>query len=254
MAMVSGAVVPASAQSLNGTTYPFSSGGGESLEDMSTGTTQLLGADLDDQASSVHALGFDFWFMGNRYADFSVNSNGLMRLGSGAVSSQPSNNLASFFDSPKIAPYWDDIHTGTNGQVHYKVVGTAPARKLVVEWSNMQVPRTGSGNAGAATFQCWLHESTGLIDLVYGTGMGSNAVQGGASVGIANSFSAFASVTVTGPAVSYSTANNANVSSITSGTRYTFAPLVPTAPTGLTFPAVGATAMTGGLRDLSVDR
>jgi len=141
------------AQSINATTYPFSSSTGATLEDLSTGATQLLGPDQDDAASPLTSIGFDFWYVGTRHTQFSVNSNGLVRLGGSSVSVNFVNDLLSTTDVPQIALYWDDLRVGTNGQVRYKVVGTAPDRKLVIEWSNMQVPRLATSGVGAATFQ-----------------------------------------------------------------------------------------------------
>ncbi|HEY2954460.1 MAG TPA: putative Ig domain-containing protein, partial [Candidatus Eisenbacteria bacterium] len=236
--------VPARAQTISATTYPFTSSNGVSLENMSSGTTQLVGPNLDDSASGVTAIGFDFWLVGTRYTQFSVNANGLMRLGGTVVGTTFTNDLASSTNVPQIAPYWDDLFVGTNGKVHYKVVGTAPSRRLVVEWQNVQVPRVGSGNTGAATFQCWLYETDGRIEFVYGAGMATNSTNAGASVGFGSSASTFASVSVGGPTVSYATANNGNTAAIASGTKYSFTPPVPAAPTNLTFTGVSPFGMT----------
>src|SRR5262245_12014093 len=43
----------ASAQTISATTYPFTNATGATLEDMSSGTTTLLGPNLDDNASLV---------------------------------------------------------------------------------------------------------------------------------------------------------------------------------------------------------
>jgi hypothetical protein len=94
---------PALAQTISATTYPFSSSTGAALEDLSSGATQLLGANQDDAASSVATIGFDFWFVGTRYTQFSANSNGLVRLGNTGVTINFVNDLASTTDLPKIA-------------------------------------------------------------------------------------------------------------------------------------------------------
>ncbi|WP_345258596.1 beta strand repeat-containing protein, partial [Flaviaesturariibacter amylovorans] len=235
------------AQTINATTYPFTPSTGASLVDMSSGTVTLLtGSSVDDDASAVTNIGFDYWFVGTRYSQFSVNANGLVRLGGTIIGTTFTNSLTSSSNVPQVAPYWDDLYLGNNGKVHYKVTGTAPNRVLVVEWQNMQIPRVGSGNAGAGTFQCWLSESTGVIDFVYGSGMAANATNSGASIGFGSSSSLFASVTVnaTPPTVSYTTANNANTVAITSGTRYNFTPRSTSAPSNLTFTGVGLSAMT----------
>jgi uncharacterized repeat protein (TIGR01451 family) len=234
------------AQTVDGTNYPFSTATGVVLEVMSSGTTQLVAANLDDTASPVASIGFDFWFLAVRYTQFSVNANGLARLGPTAVSTAFNNNsgFAAAANNPKIAPYFDDLFVGTNGKVHYKVVGSAPSRKLVVEWLNMQIPRVGPGLAGAGTFQMWLFETTGVIELVYGSGIALNSANGGYSVGLANGGASFGSVTTSVPAVSYIAANNSQTNAIAGGTAYIFAPPTPTAPTNLTFTGVAAVGMT----------
>jgi hypothetical protein len=242
-------VLPAAAQTIDATTYPFTFGSGAVLEDMSAGTTLLLGPDLDEAASAVVQAGFEFWFAGTRVTSFSVSSNGLMRPGTTVTSSAANNNLASVLTAPQVAPYWDDLWIGTNGKVHYKVVGTAPNRKLVVEWLNVQVPNLGSSLPGSATFQVWIHETTGIVEFVYGGGLVTNSAQGGASIGIGNGTTTFASITSSFPSVSYTTANNANVSAIASGTRYTFTPQAAVAPTSLSFSQVSPTGMTLGWAD-----
>ncbi|HXJ64207.1 MAG TPA: hypothetical protein VNN79_10680, partial [Actinomycetota bacterium] len=99
-------VLPAAAQTIDATTYPFTFGTGAVLEDMSTGTTLLLGPDLDEAASTVVQAGFEFWFAGTRVTSFSVSSNGLLRPGTTATSSAANNNLASVLTAPQVAPYW----------------------------------------------------------------------------------------------------------------------------------------------------
>jgi hypothetical protein len=227
---------------ITATTYTFAAST-DTLEDMTTGTTTLVGANLDDNASAVTSIGFDFWYDGVRFTQFSVNANGLARLGGTVITTSFDNStdFATTTNAPKIAPYYDDLWTGTNGKVHSKVVGTAPSRKLVVEWQNEQIPRVGSGNAGAGTFQMWLYESShatlpGVIAFVYGNGVVINSVQGGYTVGLQSGAATnFASVTTSAGTVSYAAANNTQTNAIAAGTKYTFTPNVPLAPTGLTF-------------------
>ncbi|MDX6271244.1 MAG: hypothetical protein QOD28_2467, partial [Acidobacteriota bacterium] len=223
------------------TGYPFAATSGVALEDMTSGTATLVAANLDDNASSVTGIGFDFWYDGVRFTQFSVNANGLCRLGATAVSTSFDNatEFNSTTNAPKIAPYFDDLWIGTNGKVHSKVIGSAPNRKLVVEWQNEQIPRIAAGNAGAGTFQMWLFETTGVIKFVYGSGIAVNTTNGGYSVGLQSGAATnFASVTTNSGTVSYATANNTQSNAITAGTTYTFTPPTPTAPTNLTFTAV----------------
>ena len=56
--------------------YTFAASTSGTLADMRFGTAQLVAADSDDAASPVVPIGFDFYLMGNRYSQFSANSNG----------------------------------------------------------------------------------------------------------------------------------------------------------------------------------
>jgi hypothetical protein len=236
-----------SPEAVSAASYPFSSLSGVALEDMSSGTTQLIAPDQDDTASTVQNIGFDFWFDGLRNTQFSVNANGLMRLGGTVVSTSFINDstLTGFTtttNNPKLAPYYDDLWVGTNGKVHFKVIGSAPNRKLVVEWLNEQIPRNAggvSGQPGAGTFQAWLFETTGVVEFVYGNGIAVNSANGGYTVGIASGPATvtFASVTTSTSSVSYATANSTQTNAIASGTAYLFTPPVPADPTNLTFTA-----------------
>lgn len=233
------------------TSYPFTSAAAIPLEDMSSGTTQIVAANQDDTASAVTSIGFDFWFDGVRQTQFSANANGLMGLGAVAVNNGASgrtNDFATTTNNPKMSAYWDDMCTAATGKVHYKVVGSAPNRKLVVEWLNMVQFDNGTVACSTTirgTWQVWLYESTGVVELVNG-GTTTNVDTGnlGYSVGIGSSSTSFASVTTTGPTVSYATSSNAQLNAIAAGTKYTFTPNVPAAPTGLSFTAVTPTSMT----------
>ncbi len=249
-------IAPPVGELITTTTYPFSSAAGVALEDMSAGTTQLVAANLDDTASAVTNIGFDYWYDGVRFTQFSCNANGLCRMGSTVVSTSFDNStgFASTTNAPKIAPYYDDLWTGTNGKVHFKVVGSAPNRKLIVEWQNMQIPRVAAGNPGAGTFQMWLFETTGVIQYVYGNGVALNATNGGYTIGLQSGVATnIASVTTTGNTVSYTTANNTQTNAITAGTSYIFTPPAPNAPSGLNFTGTTAISTTLNWSDNSAN-
>ncbi len=244
-----------SSQLISAATYAYAPLSSIALEDMSSGTTQLVGASQDDTASAVTNIGFDFWYDGVRFSQFSVNANGLARLGSTVIATTFNNStsgLDTTVNAPKIAPYFEDLCTGATGKVHYKVTGSAPNRRLVVEWQNMEIPRDGSCGTGPSTgvFQMWLFESAaasnpGRIQFVYGSGIApSTATDLGASVGLqAGAATNFASVTVSDDSVSYTVVNNINLPGIAAGKSYLFTPNVPSAPTGLTFSPVTQTSI-----------
>src|ERR1700754_3532540 len=140
--------------------------------DMTTGTTQLIASSVDDGASSVSNIGFDFYFMGVRYTQFSANSNGLIRLGSSAISNS-NYNITSTASNAVIAPFGGDLETSATGKVHFKTVGTAPNRCLVVEFLNMGLDYTGTYTNPDGTYQVRIYEN-GNVEFVYG-GMNVNS-------------------------------------------------------------------------------
>jgi hypothetical protein len=248
--------------------YTFTTATNASLTDMSAGTTQLVAADQDDTASLVTNIGFDFYFQGVRFTQFSANSNGLIRLGSTAVQgSSPYKPLAQA-SIPLLTPYGADQRTlASTGKVHFKVTGTTPNRVLNIEWLNMQA-NFNSGGTSDLTYQARLYETTGVIEYVYGKASMSAA---GAldvnskdpNIGFSSSNTAGTVGSVTAaqsgtPAPTFDGASATAVAntftagtipvldSATNGSRriFTFTPPTPSAPTNLTFTSVTPTSMT----------
>src|SRR5437868_9455312 len=150
----------------NSANYSLTTNATGSLVDMSSGTTQLLGTLQDDAASAVTNIGFDFWFMGTRYTQFSVNSNGLLRLGSTVVTTTTNTALGTTATTPYISAFSFDQETGSAGKVHYKVTGAAPNRVLTIEWNNMQIGYFAT--IGDGVYQLSLYETSGEIKMLYG--------------------------------------------------------------------------------------
>ncbi len=190
-------------------------------EDMN-GFSPLFFSGNDNVASTLQNIGFNFTFNNVIYSQYSVNSNGLLRLGAAVVSTNAINQLTVNSDFPKIAPYWDDLNTSAAGYCGSKLIGVSPNRKLSIEWI-LSVPKN-SVNAGR--FQVWLYETTNVIQFVYSTGMNTNA--GGYSVGLATSPTDYISVAPNGISATYSSVleSNANSSAIASGLSATFTPPV----------------------------
>lgn len=248
--------------------YTFGTTTTGSLTDMSSGTTQLLGANLDDTASAVANIGFDFYFQGVRFSQFSANSNGLIRMGAVAVQGgSPYKPLAQAGQSLITAYGADQRTVVTTGKVHFKVIGAAPNRTLVIEWLNMQSNFNAGGTADL-TYQARLNETTGVIDFVYGsmtmTAAGAADVNSrDPNIGFSSSNTAGTVGSVTAaqsgtpaptfdgtsatPVANLYTAGAITVlTSASQGSRrtFTFTPPTPTAPTALTFTAITGTGMT----------
>ncbi|MDH4472963.1 MAG: GEVED domain-containing protein [Fluviicola sp.] len=199
--------------------YAFSAGTGTTLDPM-TGATTLITTSNDDTPNAAPVgIGFTFPYNGSSYTQFSVSPDGWLLLGGATAVADFSNQVTDATNIPKIFPYWDDVATGTTGNVTYVVTGTAPNRILVVQWF-VTVPRNLTGAANS-TFQAWLYESNGKIEFRYGT-MGASAMS--SSVGLTGSVTNFNSVTIASNTNSIATPNDLNAGQPVLGTIYTFTP------------------------------
>lgn len=233
--------------------------------DMSTGTTQLLASGLDDSASTVQAIGFNFIGMGTLQTNFSANSNGAMALGNVAIGTSGITNVGSA-TTMFIAPFGGDQATHATGKVHYKVIGTAPNRTLVVEWLNMEMDYQSTTSNG--TYQTRIYETSGVIEFVYGAMSVADVFATGPVIGFSAGTTAgkIASITSSTNAVTTNGAtfiNNtyalgaiANLDSAADGSRrtYVFTPstLAVAAPTTLTFSGITSSGTTVNWVDDSV--
>ena len=157
-------------------TYPFTSASGVALEDMSSGTTQLVGPSQDDTASPFTNIGFDYWYDGVRTSQFSVNANGLLRLGptvSGRAS--PTGRAYEFTQCAQdCSVLGGPLHRKhRQGALQGRRQRTrSQARGRVAEHEG-HAERGCVAPVGTGTFQAWLHESAdstspGRIEFVYG--------------------------------------------------------------------------------------
>ncbi|SCY28806.1 GEVED domain-containing protein [Flavobacterium caeni] len=230
--------------------YTMATGTSGTLDAM-TGSTQLVPSASDDGFSVATNIGFSFNYAGTNYTTFSANANGLFRFGSTLMttgSTYYSNSSSSAGTvGPCIMPYWDDLATGTGGQVHYRLEGTAPNQILIVEWF-VTVPRNTTGAANGR-IQLWLYEGSNQVYMVYGA-LAANSVQSGYSIGLATSSSIYNTVNATTNVASNSTFTTNNTGAITAGRTYTFTPpaicVTPTAqPTSLVFGTTTTSAIAG---------
>ncbi len=125
-----------------------------------TGTTVSLG---DDDMSGALAIGFEFNFYSNDYTEFYISSNGFITFlnnnEDGCCSGDviPSSGIPDNF----IAFAWEDINPSAGGTIRYETVGTAPDRKLVMEFDD--VPFYGTSNG--VTSQIHLFEGSNRVEI-----------------------------------------------------------------------------------------
>jgi hypothetical protein len=96
--------------------------------------------------------GFLFRYGLRSYDKFSVSAYGFIRLGADIADNLPEQQ------SGVIVP----LSNNTTWFADYKLSGTAPNRKFIIQWSGVMQP---SGEPTA--FQLWLSERTGKIEFVY---------------------------------------------------------------------------------------
>ena len=140
----------------------------------------------DDSAASI-VLPFEFPFYG-------VTSNKLRVSNNGAVLFDALTGEVSYLNQPLttapdnfIAPFWDDLDS-VAGNVYWKTIGTAPNRRVVIEWHDR--PHR-NGAPGAITFELVLSENGNLAfqyrNVVFGDSLydnGQSATVGVRGVGL----------------------------------------------------------------------
>lgn len=204
--------------------YVFTEGAGTTLDPM-VGATTIILSSVDDTPSSGNPFGWNFTFDCQTYSHFAAAPDGwlIFQNSTTAPASQYTNDLVSTSNIPKAAPYWDDLATGTDGNVKYLITGTAPNRILIVQWF-VTIPRNTTGPANS-TFQAWLYEGTNKIEYRYGA-MGPSTTMS-ASIGLSGNTPAtnFLSISIGPPATSSNTtANNSITGQPAAGTMYAFTP------------------------------
>ena len=203
----------------------------------------------DDGSQNTIALPFTFKFEGVTYTNFSINTNGFIRLGNTIAASSFSNLLSNTAaQRPLIAPFWDDNNRNT-GSIQYAVSGVSPNQILEIGWDNINIGGSGATSTTLfASYKIRLYETTDVIEFIYGSTM-ANAGTLTASVGI-NGTATFLSVTpLATSTVSNATANN-TIAATTNlvGKKFIFTP--PSPPTCPAPTALTATNMTANSADL----
>ena len=92
---------------------------------------------LDDDVAGPFALGFEFEFFGQSYTEFYIGSNGWVSFSPDQpLTYVPEEIPNASEDIPKncIMGPWEDWDPSQGGEVKYSLIGTPPARKMVIEF------------------------------------------------------------------------------------------------------------------------
>lgn len=150
--------------------------------DLGTNGSVITTANFDDANSTATNIGFTFNFNGQAFTQFVLNTNGFIRLGASPPSSAAlffaggqsytggpfvSNNAA---DMNLISALNMDLIGGTNPEFRVYTSGTTPNRVCVIQYKNMRDKTTTPVQQFTSmNFQIHLHESTNIIEFIYGT-------------------------------------------------------------------------------------
>jgi hypothetical protein len=148
--------------------YSFSATNGGTLDPMS-GAVTLIGPNVDDAASAVTNIGFNFNYEGTDYSQFSVNSNGAMRLGGTVITAFNIDNISDASNNPKLAPFVADAQTTATGNVTTVLTGVAPNQIRMIQW-NTEVYSFPIPPIPNCLFQVWLYEGSNVIEFRYAAG------------------------------------------------------------------------------------
>jgi subtilisin-like proprotein convertase family protein len=142
-----------------------------------TATAATGAGSLDDNTYTMPAgtIPFTFTFNGIGYTGFNINTNGFISFGATvpAGASYTPISATTTYDGA-IAAWGGDINSvwtlaGVTGDIRYQVVGSAPNREMVIQWTNFRPSYTTSTTAGYVfDFQIRLAESSNAIKVVYG--------------------------------------------------------------------------------------
>jgi hypothetical protein len=145
--------------------YAFASSSGTYTE-IAGGTVHGT-ASNDDTSFAAIDLGFTFRFDGADYTQVSIQSNGWVALGATVASSY--YPLSTGTTNNVVAALARDLQgNGTTAELMSLVEGSAPNRVFTIQWKHYK--RYGSAYVGDdLNFQIKLHETSNLIEVVYGT-------------------------------------------------------------------------------------
>jgi subtilisin family serine protease len=125
-----------------------------------SGTGTDLGLYCDDCSLPI-SLPFDFPFYGANYSEVWANDNGGLSF-EGYPLAYENGPIPTTSMNTLIAPFWEDLFLPI---VYYEIRGTAPDRRLIVQWQDAEHYLLMLGNP--VTFQAILYEGTGEIKFQY---------------------------------------------------------------------------------------
>jgi GEVED domain/Secretion system C-terminal sorting domain/Ig-like domain CHU_C associated len=219
-----------------------------------TGGTVLGIPSNDDTSFPNNPIGFPFCFNGTTYTTVGINTNGWLEM-NGQVMNNSYTALSTGLDNNIVSALNYDLQgDAATGDLRYQTIGTAPNRTLVVQWTNYDSYQSVL-NGDVFNFQIRLSETTGQINIVYGSFI-KDATFRFAQVGLRGASNAdFNNLAIANGLQTWATPiagiSNAatcelnNTLTPVSGQTYTWSqPTAPAVPISATFTAITTTGMT----------
>jgi len=145
--------------------YTFASSSANYIP-LSGGTTFVTGSAWDDAVSSLIQMPFSFTYNNVAYTTLTINTNGFITLGATSASATYCGLQASPANS--IAAYGTDLRgTTASSSIQYGVMGNAPNRQFVIQWTDCRQFFSATGNHWS--FQIILNETSNIVQVVMGT-------------------------------------------------------------------------------------
>ncbi|MBA2612979.1 MAG: gliding motility-associated C-terminal domain-containing protein [Bacteroidetes bacterium] len=167
----------------------------------------------DDSQAGPFNIGFSFCFFGNTYTQMYIGSNGWISFSAGqpvTFASSPIPSASGSVAKNCIMGPWQDWYPQTNLQnVSYQTLGTAPCRRLVVSWKDIQMYSCWASQ-GLGNFQIVIYEGTNLIENHIGNKPNCVGWSGGTGVQGLHNLAGTVGITVPGRnSTQWTTVNNA---------------------------------------------
>ncbi len=146
-------------------------------------TASTIPLNSDDGTQTLIPIGFTFNYLGTNYTTVDACANGWISFGAAGANAWTNSGLFSAtIPNLTLAPWWDDMNTGTIGTILYQTQGVVGSRTFTVQWTDLL---SYNGSARTVNFQCILYEGTNVIEFRYGTlGAGAFSTSESASIGI----------------------------------------------------------------------
>jgi len=172
-------VVAVSAFAQQTATYTFSTDNPGPYAPITGGLVLASGAGIDDTFFNNVPIGFDFPFGGTATGSgwtsvMGVSTNGWAKISNVAGSATTYNFASSTAQARTVGAFGRDLQAAdANAEIRVETLGTAPSRVCVIQWTNFRPWTSATSNSQLLTmsfdFQVKLYETTGVIELTYGT-------------------------------------------------------------------------------------